>query len=340
MYESIRSILFHLDPEHAHALTLRAMQMVGILPPLQAMMTKIFQAPPHPVQAFGMQFSNPIGLAAGYDKDGLGWRGLACLGFGHVEVGTVTPLPQAGNPRPRLFRLPEDKALINRMGFPGKGAQFVVRQLRKPRPADLKIGVNLGKNLSTPLEDAVSDYLSLLKMFAPLADYLAVNVSSPNTIGLRRLQARDTLEALLKLMDQERKIQEQSLNQKLPLLVKLAPDLTDIELDDALEAIQRTGMDGVIATNTTIDKNGLRSHSRQEGGGLSGAPLEKRSTAMIRQITTLTQGRLPVIGVGGVMNAQDARAKLEAGACLVQVYTGLVYAGPGLVKQILVALPK
>jgi dihydroorotate dehydrogenase len=287
------------------------------------------------VRAFGLDFPNPVGLAAGYDKDGLGWRGLACLGFGHIELGTVTPRPQPGNIRPRLFRLVEDQALINRLGFPGRGAEFVARRLQRARPPGLVLGVNLGKNKDTPLEDAAGDYLSLVPIFAPLSDYLAINVSSPNTVGLRRLQARAALEELLTLLGKQRDEQVKRLGRMVPLMVKLAPDLTDGELDDALDVLLRVGMDGVIATNTTLDREGLRSPLAGEAGGMSGAPLRRRSSQVVCKIRQRTGGRLPVIAVGGVMNPMDAREKLEAGAALVQVYTGLIYAGPGLVKQIL-----
>lgn len=339
MYQIVRPLLFRLKPEQAHVLTLRLLQLVSALPGLGALVHKFFNPAPHPIEAFGLSFVNPLGLAAGYDKDGLGWRGLACLGFGHVEVGTVTLHPQPGNPVPRLFRLPVDKALINRMGFPGRGAQYVARQLQAPRPFGLKIGVNLGKNKDTPLENAALDYLALLKIFAPLADYLAINVSSPNTVGLRRLQARDALEELLRVLEQERRTYELEYGRRVPLLVKLSPDLNDDELQDALQAIQLTNMDGVIATNTTLDRPGVQSPLVGEPGGLSGAPLAQRSTALVRRIGELTQGKLPIVGVGGVMTPEDALEKLEAGASLVQLYTGLVYSGPGLVKQILQALP-
>jgi dihydroorotate dehydrogenase len=341
MYPLFRSLLFRLDPETAHALTLRLIRLAGQLPPVRAFLRRLFAGPACPVQAFGLTFANPIGLAAGYDKDGLGWHGLAILGFGHLEVGTVTPRPQEGNPKPRLFRLVEERAVINRMGFPGKGAEFIARQLRSPgglyppRPPGLVLGVNIGKNKDTPLEEAAGDYLSLVQTFAPLADYLAINVSSPNTVGLRRLQARDALQELLSALAAQRQQERLRLGRLVPLLVKLAPDLSDPELDDALQAIQGTGMDGVIATNTTIGREGVRSKLAAETGGLSGAPLRLISTAMVRKITTRTQGMLPVIGVGGVSSAQDVREKLDAGACLVQLYTGLIYEGPGLVKRIL-----
>ncbi len=335
MYPLIRALLFRLDPELAHGITLQLIRLAGALAPVRALLRAWFAVPPRPVEAFGMKFQNPIGLAAGYDKDGLGWRGLACLGFGHIEVGTVTPLPQPGNPRPRIFRLVEERGLINRMGFPGRGANYVARHLRGSRPSGLVLGVNLGKNKDTPLEEAARDYLSLMQTFAPLADYLAINVSSPNTLGLRSLQARDNLGELLALLAEQRRAQMQQLGHPLPLLVKLAPDLTDEELDDALYAILSTGMDGVIATNTTTSREGLQTPLAREAGGLSGVPLRQRSTQMIRQIYTRTQGKLPIIGVGGVSNAEDVKEKLDAGAALVQLYTGLIYEGPGLVQKIL-----
>jgi dihydroorotate dehydrogenase len=338
MYPLFRSILFRLDPEHAHNLTLSLLRIAARLPPVRSAVRAWFRGPEKAVEAFGLVFSNPVGLAAGYDKDGLGWPGLALLGFGHIEVGTVTPLPQEGNPKPRVFRLKEERALINRMGFPGKGAEWVARRLSWPRPPGLALGVNLGKNKETPLEEAAGDYLSLLRTFAPLADYLAVNVSSPNTVGLRRLQARAYLEALLSTLGEEQDRQQDELGRRVPLLVKLAPDLTDAELQDALEAILGTGMDGVIATNTTVSRPGLHSTLADETGGLSGAPLRALSTRMVGRIHQLTGGKLPVIGVGGILNAADAREKLDAGAVLVQVYTGLIYTGPGLVEEILLGI--
>jgi dihydroorotate dehydrogenase len=288
-----------------------------------------------PVQVFGLQFPNPVGLAAGYDKDGLGWRGLACLGFGHIEVGTVTLKSQPGNPRPRLFRLPEDQALINRMGFPGKGADYVLQRLASPRPPGLVLGVNLGKNKDTPLEEAAQDYLALLCKFAPAADYLAINVSSPNTVGLRRLQARDALEDLLKVLISERDTLHEHSGRRSPLLLKLAPDLSESELEDALQVALACGIDGLIATNTTIERDGLHSARAGEAGGLSGAPLARRSLEITRWICKRTEGRLPLISVGGIFSPAQALERLEAGAALVQVYTGLIYAGPALPSQII-----
>ena len=339
MYQFIRPLLFRLDPERAHGLTLQLISLAGLIAPLRRTLQAIYSGPEVPVRAFGLDFINPIGLAAGYDKDGLAWRGLACLGFGHIEIGTVTLKPQGGNPRPRLFRLPEERALINRMGFPGRGAEFVASRLRSPRPAEVRLGINLGINKDTPLEIAAEDYKKLIRIFAPIGDYLVVNVSSPNTEGLRRLQARQSLEALLGELVEERRIQGSHLDRRVPILVKLSPDLTEAELEDALEVILWAGLDGVIATNTTLSRAKLEgSYYARESGGLSGAPLAQRSTGMISRISALTGEKLPIVGVGGVMGSDDAKAKLDAGAALVQIYTGLIYSGPGMVKQILRAL--
>ncbi len=338
MYLFLRPLLFRLPPETAHTLTLHLLRVVGAVPPLRRAVRRLLGVhalPRVPVQAFGLTFSNPVGLAAGYDKDALAWRGLAALGFGHIEVGTVTPRPQPGNPKPRLFRWAEGEALLNRMGFPGRGAAFVARRLRGVRPPGLVLGVNLGKNKDTPNDRAVEDYLYLMRVFAPLADYLVVNVSSPNTVGLRRLQARAALEEMLHALVAERmKLRARGLKAPLPLLVKLAPDLSPQALDDALEAVLHAGADGVIATNTTVSREGVPSHWRGEAGGVSGSPLRARSTAMIRAIYRRTGGRLPIIGVGGITRPEHALEKLEAGATLVQVFTGLVYYGPTLVRDI------
>ena len=333
MYSLVRPLFFRLDPERAHGLTIALLRLAGAVPPVRALLHRWYAVPEKPVQAFGLRFANPVGLAAGYDKDGLGWRGLACLGFGHIEVGTVTPRPQPGNPKPRVFRLPEDRAVINRMGFPGRGAQFVAARLQGKRPPGLVLGANLGKNKDTPLEQAWQDYEQLIDVFAPLADYLVINVSSPNTVGLRQLQARQALEELLAHVARRRDALAAG-GRRVPVLVKLAPDLNDSELDDALEALLAAGMDGVIATNTTVSRPALRSPHAGETGGLSGAPLAARSAGFIRAIIQRTQGRLPVVAAGGIMGPADARARLDSGALLVQVYTGLVYAGPGLVQQI------
>jgi dihydroorotate dehydrogenase len=285
------------------------------------------------INTLGLEFPNQLGLAAGYDKDGLAWKGLTAFGFGHIEVGTVTPRAQNGNPKPRIFRIPDEYSIINRMGFPGKGADFVARQIttRKNQKFPTILGVNIGKNKDTPIEDAAGDYLYLLEKFSGLADYIAVNVSSPNTVGLRRLQARDNLENLLNQLSAKRS----KLSTSLPILVKLAPDLSDIELDDALTAILSSGMDGIIATNTTLDHSRLNSPLKLESGGLSGAALTTLSQNIVSKIFSKISSQLPIIGVGGIMNSDDAKRMLDSGASLIQIYSGLIYSGPNIVKNIL-----
>ena len=337
MYRSLRPLIYRMTPDQAHTVTITMLGLAGRLPPVAALLRAIFRpARPGPcVQAFGLSFANPLGMAAGYDKDGVGWRGLATLGFSHIELGTVTPRAQPGNPNPRLFRLVEDQAVINRMGFNNQGAAYLAKRLQGKRPAELVLGVNIGKNKLTPVEEAVQDYLSLVRTFAPLADYLAVNVSSPNTPGLRSLQTRQALTALLQPLAEEKERFAHRLGRPVPILVKLAPDLSDGELDDALAAVEDTRMDGVIISNTTISRPVLRSRHAGETGGLSGAPLSNLSLEMVRKVVQRTAGRLPVVASGGVMNAADAQARLDAGAVLVQLYTGLIYSGPELVKEIL-----
>lgn len=330
-------MLFRLEPERAHNLTIRLLSFAGALPPLAGLLHRAYayQHPSLAVEAFGLRFRNPLGLAAGYDKNGIAIRGLACLGFGHLELGTVTPRPQVGNPRPRVFRLEEDRALINRMGFPNAGARSLLRRLNRVGHTDIIIGVNIGKGADTPIEEAAQDYLGLLDIFYEHADYLAVNVSSPNTIGLRRLQARKYLEVLLDEMAAARKRKMASAGRRVPILVKLSPDLAEEQLEDALGAILDAGMDGVIATNTTIQRPALLSKRRSEEGGLSGAPLRTRAEHAVHRIHQITHGQLPIIGVGGVLAADGAGSMLDEGATLLQIFTGLVYAGPGLVQAIL-----
>ena len=338
MYRNLRPLLFRLDAESAHSLILNLIRLAGVTPGLSNAIKAFYQAPDLPVEAFDLKFKNPIGLAAGYDKDGIGWRGLSLLGFSHVELGTVTPLPQSGNPRPRVFRLVQDGALINRMGFPGLGAEYLANAISGKRPVDLILGVNLGKNAATPFDSSIDDYLVLLKRFAGLADYLVINVSSPNTVGLRRLQARHELDKLLNGLVAARQDEEAKIKKKIPLLVKLSPDLSDTELENALDVIVANGIDGVVATNTTTSRGDVNTKLSSEIGGLSGRPLASVSTEVVRKINEYSKGNLPIIGVGGVLQTSDAQAKLEAGAKLIQVYTGLVYTGPGLVKSILEAL--
>ncbi|HET9588774.1 MAG TPA: quinone-dependent dihydroorotate dehydrogenase [Anaerolineales bacterium] len=340
MYRFFRPFLFRLDPEAAHQLTLQALRFAGSFPLSEWFLTQFYRAPSKPVHAFGLTFKNPVGLAAGYDKDAAAVRGLSTLGFGHVEVGTVTPRPQSGNPRPRVFRLPEDEAVINRMGFPSKGADFVASRLQRLNVAALKhdnivLGVNLGRNQDTPNEAAAIDYLQLLQCFAPFVDYLAINISSPNTVGLRSLQGRAALGGLLKQLHVQRKVEETSLGKHIPLLVKLAPDLLEAEIEDALDVILSTRMDGIIVTNTTLAREGLKSKHRGESGGLSGSPLRARSEAVLHQIVKRVDEKIPIVSVGGIMTPEDATRRLELGATLIQLYTGLIYRGPSLVKKIL-----
>jgi len=345
MYHLLRALIFRLPPEAAHGITIALLRLVGVLPPLRATVRAVF-APnlaSRPVHALGLSFPNAVGLAAGYDKDGLAWRGLAALPFGHLELGTVTPRPQPGNPRPRVFRLAEDEAVVNRMGFPGLGSDALARRLRgRPSTAPLRgspvIGVNIGKNKDTPLESAAEDYAALVRTFAPLADYLAVNVSSPNTPGLRSLQEGGALEELLEVVAAEREAAAQRLHRPVPVLVKLAPDLEESALERALDALCAACMDGVIISNTTLGRDGLRSPHGRETGGLSGKPLSARNTALVRQAARLLQGRLPIVASGGIMNPADALEKLDAGATLVQLYTGMIYAGPGLIPAVVSAL--
>lgn len=329
-----------LDPESAHERTLDALALAQSNPPGRALLRRIAgELPQQPVQCCGLIFPNVLGIAAGFDKDIRVAPGLALLGFGHIEVGTVTPQPQVGNPRPRIFRLPADEALINRMGFPSGGmarAQANLRALAEVQ-RDYIVGVSLGKQKETPLADAAEDYVAVMGEVAPYADYLAVNISSPNTPELRNLQGRVYIGGLLSRLVAENKrlAAAQDLGRPRPLLVKIAPDLTHDELLDILQAALESGVDGIIATNTTLSRAGLQDAQRNETGGLSGRPLAARSLEVVSAISRETSGALPIIAVGGISSAADVRAHLDAGASLVQLYTALVYQGPGLAGQIL-----
>ncbi|MEM9695869.1 MAG: quinone-dependent dihydroorotate dehydrogenase [Myxococcota bacterium] len=336
VYGLLRPLLFGLHPETAHGLSLWAAGFAGRFGATRALVRSLFgPSATEPVEAMGLTFPNRIGLAAGYDKDGRAWRGLAAMGFGHVEVGTITPRPQPGNPQPRVFRLPEDRSLINRLGFPGEGADVVAARLGLDRPYNVVLGANLGKNKDTPNERALEDYISLTHAFAGLADYLVVNVSSPNTVGLRNLQARDALRELLEATLIARDEAHENGAPRRPLLVKLSPDLDDAQLDDALDVATGLALDGVIATNTTIARPSLQSPKGGEKGGLSGAALRDAATDVVAKIHRRTEGQLPIIGVGGIAEPDDVRAKLDAGATLVQLYTGLIYKGPSIVRQLM-----
>jgi dihydroorotate dehydrogenase len=327
MYALFRPFLFRLEPERAHHLTLNMLRWAGNFTLANRLIEAAYRRtdPRLNVDAFGLRFDNPVGLAAGYDKNGVAVRGLAALGFGHVEVGTVTLLPQPGNPRPRIHRVPEAGALINSMGFPNDG----VDALRIGRGA-ARVGINIGKGKDTPLERAAEDYCALLRRVSGQADYIAVNVSSPNTLGLRRLQARAAIEELLKMLVEVRT----SLTQRVPLLVKIAPDLSDSEIDDVVAAAETAAIDGIIATNTTISRQDIPQRYAELKGGLSGEPLRARATAVMCRLANSTGGKLPLVGVGGIASAADALERMRAGAWLVQVYTALVYAGPSVVRQI------
>jgi dihydroorotate dehydrogenase len=330
MYRLVRPALFRADPERAHDATLALLRVAGRVAPVRALLRRLYQVedPRLEVEAFGLRFRNPVGLAAGYDKNGVAVQGLACLGFGHLELGTLTLQPQAGNPKPRVHRFPAAQALVNSMGFPNGG----IGALPKRRPAAAtRLGINLGKGKETPLDRAADDYCALLRHVHAhhQPDYVAINISSPNTKDLRRLQTGAAVLDLLRAITRER----DGLMPRLPLLVKIAPDLSETEIDTILEAVLAAGVDGVIATNTTTSRAGVP-QAQDLPGGVSGAPVRERSTAVIGYVAARTQGRLPIIGVGGILSAADALEKLRAGACLVQVYTGLVYTGPSLIHDI------
>ena len=341
LYRSLlRPVLFRLPPEAAHEMALYLCE-AGLRPRLvRRMFERRFESEPFTgLRRFGLSFSNPVGLAAGFDKNGVAVEGLSALGFGFIEVGTVTNLPQPGNPRPRLFRLPLDRALINRMGFNNDGARSVAENLSLHRPACV-LGVNIGKSRAVAVEDAVADYLASFESVYEVADYVAVNVSSPNTPGLRGLQNADALYALLQaLQARNRELAARRTNGKpLPLLVKIAPDLHEHDLEAIADVTERASVAGIIATNTTTNRTGLKTPASVVEacgeGGLSGAPLRARSTQVIASLYRLTRGRIPIIGVGGIFSAEDAWDKICAGASLIQIYTGFIYEGLGLVRDI------
>ena len=332
-YSLIRPLLFSLDPETAHRVTFKALEAARRLGfPL----AEPVPCPPRTIM--GLDFPNPVGMAAGLDKDGEHIDALAALGFGFIEIGTVTPRPQPGNPKPRLFRLPQAEAIINRMGFNNQG---IDRLLANVRQADYRgiLGINIGKNFSTPVENAAEDYLVCLRKAYRYAGYIAVNISSPNTPHLRQLQNAEELSELLYLL----KLNQQKLADEhgkyTPLAVKIAPDLEPAQIDAIAALLMKHQVDGVIATNTTLSRSGVETlRHRDEVGGMSGAPLRQRATAVIRRLHAALQGALPIIGVGGIMSAADAKEKMEAGASLIQIYSGLIYRGPALVGEIAQAL--
>ena len=332
-----KSLIFPLlttfDPERIHYFAMNTLRFACKIPGVKALLRGSFEvkSPKLERNVMGLHFKNPVGLAAGFDKNGVWIDELACLGFGFVEIGTVTPVPQDGNPKPRLFRLKKDEALINRMGFNNQGLAEVVENLKK-RTSDIIVGGNLGKNKITPNEDALNDYIKGYQALVDHVDYFVVNVSSPNTPGLRELQEKKPLMEILNALQLENK------TAKKPILLKIAPDLTNEQLDDIVEIVIKTQITGVIASNTTIDRDGLDTESQTlveiGAGGLSGKPLRDRSTEVIKYLNQKGAGKFIIIGVGGIQTAADAREKLDAGASLVQVYSGFVYEGPAIAKNI------
>lgn len=335
-----RPYLFLQDPENIHEKTIRLLLVLQSLKFPLPILRKTFGLEDLrlKVDLFGLTFKNPVGLAGGFDKRGVATKMLSSFGFSHIELGGVTLLPQKGRPKPRIFRLIEDKALINRMNFPNKGIDIFLQNL-KNKPSDCIIGVNIVKGENTPLEKSIEDYKKLLKKIYSLTDYISINVSCPNTVGLQKLQAKNFLEALLKEVKKTREILAKKYGKK-PLILKISPDLSLKELDDVLNVVLKLGIDGIIATNTTLDRVALKSENKKEIGGLSGLPLKKRSTEIIRYIYKNTKGKIPIIGVGGIFTAEDVIEKIKAGASLVQIYTGFVYEGPSIVKNINLGLLK
>lgn len=326
----IRRALFTLDSEHAHEVGVDAMALLGYLPPVCRLLERWHRLPvarTRPVEVFGLKFPNAVGLAAGFDKNAIAWPAAAALGFGHVEIGTVTALRQPGNDRPRVFRYPAAEAVINRMGFNNQGAEAIAARLARragPGQRRIPLGINLGKSKVAPLDQAVADYLASFALLAGHADYLVLNVSSPNTPGLRQLQDGERLRELLGAITAANRGRAAG---RKPLLLKIAPDLNFRQVDAVLATIAEFGLDGIIATNTTLARPGPFA-AITESGGLSGAPVRARSTEIIKYISRATDGKLPIIGVGGITDAASAGEKIDAGATLVQLYTGLIYRGP------------
>ena len=335
MYTLLRPALFRLSPETAHHLTLASLQAASSLG-LSGLMTPKIADDPRTVM--GLSFPNPVGLAAGLDKNGECIDGLAALGFGFIEVGTITPLPQPGNPKPRLFRLPEASAIINRMGFNNHGVDALIANVKLANYQGI-LGINIGKNAATPIEHAASDYLICLRKVYPHADYIAVNISSPNTKNLRELQNDAALNDLLAQLKHEQQRLSDKHGKYVPLALKIAPDLTDEQIAQIARLLMQHSLDGVIATNTTLSREGVEHLPHAgESGGLSGLPVRDKSNRVIRKLAAQLQGALPIIGVGGILSGADAVEKIQAGAALVQIYSGLIYRGPALVKECRMAM--
>ncbi|WP_341504097.1 quinone-dependent dihydroorotate dehydrogenase [Gallaecimonas sp. GXIMD4217] len=331
MYSLMRNVLFKCDPEWSHDFTLGQLKWLG-RSPLKGLLGPSIQD--KPVQLLGLTFSNPVGLAAGLDKNGACIDAFAAMGFGFIEVGTVTPRPQPGNPKPRLFRLPEAHAIINRMGFNNDGVDQLVANVKAANYRGV-LGINIGKNKDTPVEEGTQDYLICLDKVYELASYVTINISSPNTPGLRSLQYGEAFDELLSALKARQGELAEKHGRYVPLLVKIAPDLNLEELKSIADCLLRHRMDGVIATNTTLDRDQVADLQHgQEAGGLSGRPVRSKSTSIIRELKAMVGEALPIIGVGGIDSAEAAQEKLDAGAALVQIYTGFIYEGPELIKRI------
>ena len=333
-YPLARKILFRLNAERAHRWSLSALRFAETCGVLKGLAGEVPDR--EPVECMGLSFPNPVGLAAGLDKEGNAIDAFGRLGFGFIEIGTITPRPQAGNSKPRLFRLLEHEAIINRMGFNNPGIEEGVSNVRKAETFKGVVGFNIGKNKDTPNEHAIDDYLACLRGAWPVADYIAVNLSSPNTPGLRDLQGADVASRLLERLQEEREVLFRRSGRNVPLAIKVAPDLQPGEIRALSRVFLNHGLDGLIATNTTVARPGVGSHPKQaESGGLSGAPLAKMSTEVISAFHSELANKIPIIGVGGIMSGADARDKFAAGATLLQLYTGFIYRGPQLVREIL-----
>ena len=331
IYPILRLVLFMFDPERAHAISMTMLEIVYRLKLSRLLFGKRKNAP---VKVLGLEFPNAVGLAAGLDKNGDHIDALSACGFGFVEIGTVTPRPQQGNPKPRLFRLVDDAAIINRMGFNNEGVEYLVNNVKASK-RDCIVGINIGKNRDTSLEQAVDDYVSAFEQVYPHADYITVNISSPNTPGLRDLQHGEELNRLLQTLKQRQRQLREEYDSYKPLLVKIAPDLTDEEIRQLANTLLDNKIDGVIATNTSNQRPALKSTAlASEQGGLSGRPIQSQSDHVLTVLLDNLNGQIPVIAVGGIMSAADAERKIQAGACLVQIYTGFIYSGPRLISDI------
>ncbi len=367
MYQLLRSFLFRFDPEKVHYFSMNALRLISSLPGGRPLLKRFFSTPANTKhraclqrEFLGISFPNPVGLGAGFDKNASYLKELEALGFGAVEIGTVTPRPQAGNEKPRLFRLPNDKALINRMGFNNEGVQKVAARLKAWRqqtagkaPSRMVIGGNIGKNKITPNEEAWKDYAECFRLLYPYVDYFVVNVSSPNTPGLRELQEKDSLRTILcnlqalrkELLQQDDQLATGTgagLHKQKPILLKIAPDLSREQVNDVLDLAVEIKLDGLVVSNTTISRNGLITDpaavAKMGAGGLSGLPVKARSNELVQYIHQATAGQIPIIASGGIFTGADAREKLEAGASLVQVWTGFIYVGPSIIKKICLSL--